>query len=90
MEVTLYLRPTGRTRVIDITKVLPDDEQWFKDHSAKISMEETGDSIIAYADVGLKCEDGEPDELIVIAPFSKPCETMMSELRAECEKALAK
>ena len=84
MNVTLYKRPDGRSEVIDVRNVLPEDEQWFADHNVKISMEDIGDTIVVYADTG-KVVDGEPDEFIEIAN-GRTCEETLSALRKQCEE----
>lgn len=84
MNVTLYKRPDGRSEVIDVRNVLPEDEQWFAEHNVKISMEDIGDTIVVYADTG-KVVDGEPDEFIEIAN-GRTCEETLSALRKQCEE----
>jgi hypothetical protein len=85
MNVTLYKRPDGRTEVIDVRNVLPEDEQWFVEHNVKVSMEDIGDTIVVYADTG-NTVDGEPDEFIEIAN-GRTCEETLSALRKQCEGA---
>lgn len=83
MKATLYKKPDGRQEVIDLTNILPEDEKWFTDIGAKISMEETGGEFVIYADIGIVTEDGEPDEAIEFAS-GRSCEQTMSSLRNQC------
>ena len=66
MKVTLYKKPNGRTEVVDVKNVYPEDEAWFAEHNAKLSMEDIGGEFVCYADVGFE-EDGEPMEAIVLS-----------------------
>jgi hypothetical protein len=88
VKVTLYKQPHGRTEVIDITKVLPDDAAYFQRHRVSISMEDIGGMFAIYADIGKETEDGEPDELIELSQ-GRSCEETLSALRRQCEEELA-
>lgn len=88
MQVTFYKRPHGRTEEINMTKIRPEDEAWFKSVGAKLSMEEVGGRYACYADVGVKDEDGEPIEAIEIAGPDDDCQDTMSKLRVQCELML--
>lgn len=87
MYVTLYKRPHGRKEVIDMTKIYPEDEQWFVEHDVKISMEDLGFDFVVYADIGLASEDGDPDEITAFAN-KRTCEETMKLVRQRCEEAL--
>jgi hypothetical protein len=87
---TIYLRPHGHRDQIMIQNIDPDDEAWFAANSVKLSMEEDGGGgVIAYADIGLVDEDGEPDEVIVFSGAMGCIETL-HKLRLECEERKAK
>ena len=88
MQVTFYKRPHGRTEEINMTKIRPEDEAWFKSVGAKLSMEDIGGGYACYADVGVKDEDGEPLEAIEIATGGQSCEDTMQKLRKQCELLL--
>ena len=88
MTVTLYIPPDGKTRDIDVREIDADDEAWFAQHSAKISMEEAGGTFICYADVGRRDEDGEPDEALEIAG-TRSCRETLHALRLQCETLLS-
>ena|GEM_PF-1859648 len=84
MEVTIYKRPHGRTEVISITNVCPDDAAYFKQQRIRISIEDVGGMFAIYADTGIKNADGEPDELIEMSK-GRSCEDTLSALRKLCE-----
>ena len=86
MNVTVYKRPDGRSEVIDCRNVYPDDAKWFDDNQVAVSMEDIGDMIAVYADVG-KEVDGEPDELIELSQ-GRTCEETLHALRKQCEEAI--
>ena len=87
MNVTLYKPPHGRKEVIDVRNVYPDDEAWFAEHKAAISMEEIGGMFAIYAHVGGFDEDGEPVEAIEISRH-RSCEDTLASLRQQCEELL--
>lgn len=88
MQVTLYERPHGHTKEINMTKIRPEDEAWFKGVGAKLSMEDIGTGYACYADVGIKDEEGEPLEALEIAGTGESCEATMQKLRRQCELML--
>lgn len=89
MKVTVYKKPDGRKIITEITNVLADDEQWFAENQAKISMEEVGGMLVCYADLGLVDQEGEPDEAIEISG-NRSCEHTLHALRQQCEHMLHK
>ena len=64
MKVCVYLKSNGRSTTVELP-LLPEEEQWFTEHEAKLSME-AGGLYALYADIGLLTKDGEPDEVIAI------------------------
>ena len=89
MKVTFYHRPNGRTEVLEITKVIEDDANWFLENGIKVSMEDdgTGNGFIIYGDTGQVDEEGEPVEVIVFS-LGRGCEKSLSELRRLCEVSI--
>ena len=65
MKVSVYLKHNGSSTTVELP-LLPEEEQWFTEHEAKLSMEESGGLYTLYADIGLLTKDGEPDEVIAI------------------------
>ena len=84
MNVTLYKQPDGRSEVINIHNVRPEDEAYFTRNGIKISMEDVGGEFAVYADIGEVTEDGDPDEVLVL-PKGRSCEETMHALRLLCE-----
>lgn len=89
MNVTFYKSPHGRTETIDMRNVYPEDETWFAENHARISMEDLGGTFVIYADVGVVDEDGEPDEAIELSA-GRSCEETLKALRSQCEAMLKK
>ena len=86
MKVTLYKKPNGRTEVIDVKNVYPEDEAWFVEHNAKLSMEDIGGMFACYADVGV-FDEGEPCEAIVVSS-GRTAEDTFHDLRVQAEEIL--
>lgn len=88
MTVTIYHSPDGRVQLFELTEINEEDQAWFVQHNAKLSFEQlmTGDNV-AYADIGLIDEEGEPIEAIEIS-FDRPCRETLAALRKQCEKML--
>ena len=86
IDITIYIKPNGRKQVIQIA-INQSDEIWFKENSANISMEDIGDQYAIYVDIGLRDEEGEPDEIILLSAHRKASECF-SILRKMCEEAI--
>ena len=86
MEVTIFMLPDGRKKVTSISNVYPDDASWFEENNVKVSIEEIGDQMAIYADIG-KVYDGEPDEILILSG-NMNCQDSLKKLRIECEKAM--
>ncbi len=86
IEAILFIPPNGQQQVIQVTQISPDDEAWFKDNNAKLSMEEIPGHTVVYADIGLVCE-GEPEEAIELSK-GRTCIETMAALRKQCEGML--
>lgn len=87
MQVTIYKRPHGRSEKVNITNVRPSDAEWFEQHHAHISIEDVGNQFAVYADIGIKTEDDEPYEVIVLSG-NKSCEETLADLRKTCTQLL--
>ena len=87
LQVTMFVRPDGRKVTETVTKILPEDANWFREHNAVISMEDLGNEMAIYADIGFEIE-GEPDEIIELS-CSRSCEETFTALRKQCEARLA-
>ena len=84
MKVTFYKAPNGAQEVLNITKIHPEDEQFFTESGVVISMEDIGGDFVVYADTGVINEEGEPEEFIEIAQ-GRSCEDVLKALRVSCE-----
>lgn len=88
MKVLLYIPPNGQTREIEVHEIDAEDEAWFIERKALLSMEEIGGTFACYADVGLRTEDGELDEAIEISG-TRSCRETLHALRLQCESLLS-
>lgn len=84
VNVTLFVPPRGERREIGITKVLPEDAQYIKEHNIKVSMEElmTGDNVVYFDDGTFINNDPDesPDEIVIISKGGKKtCEECFKE-----------
>lgn len=86
MIVTYYKLPDGRTQEIDMKNINKEDEDWFIENDVHVSLEEIGDQVVVYGDIGKETEDGEPDEIIVLSGAMN-CFQTMAKLREECQQA---
>ena len=86
LDVTLYTRPNGRTKVITVTNIYSEDADWFRSHDAKVSMEDIGEQVAIYADVGIKYDEG-LNEAIELSR-GRTCEETVAALRAQCKRLL--
>lgn len=90
MEVTLYQRPKGKKRVIDMRNLHDDDEAFFLKHDVKISLEESPTiGFIVYADYGVRDPEGGPVEAVEIS-YGRDCHTTMHALRLKVEDAISR
>ena len=79
INATLYIRPDGRTKDIEIKNILPEDADYINKNNIKVSLEKDGiGNIIVYFDYGRVDEEGEPDELIFVS-VNKSAEDIFSE-----------
>lgn len=89
LSVTMFVPPNGMELQLRVTNISPDDMAWFKAKDIKVSCEELGAMVCLYGDVGLKDEDGIPNEAIVLSN-GRTSEDTFAELRKECEKMLTR
>lgn len=89
LAVIIHKRPYGRKETILCNAIYLDDEQWFKRHNATVSLEELPvGGYAAYADIGLRSDEGEPLEAIEISGV-RDCKQTLQALRRQCERMLA-
>ena len=87
MKATVFILPHGRSEVIDLKNIRPEDEAYFTERGIEISLEELNGEMVVYADLG-ENEDGDPEELIEFS-HGRNCQDTLSALRRLCEEHLA-
>ena len=80
IKATLYIRPNGDTKEIEITNTNPEDAQWLNDNNVKVSLENAPPMLIIYADYGKTTIDGEPDEHLLVVTTDSDCVAVMARL----------
>ena len=80
IKATLYIRPNGDTKEIEITKITSEDAQWLNDNNVKVSLEEAPPMLFVYADYGKTTIDGEPDEHLMVVRADSDCVAVMARL----------
>ncbi len=75
-----YFNANGE-RLIDCHKIDYEDEQYFKQHNIKVSLEELGGDIIAY---GCHYEDKTEESEVIVFANGRSCEEVMHELVERC------
>ena len=74
---TIYIAPHGRTKVVEIANIYPEDEAFFKQHGVILSMESLANSeTVVY---GRFPHQEEEDETIVFAS-GRSCQDTLKEL----------
>lgn len=87
LDVTLYIRPHGKTKTITVQDIDAADAEWFQNHNANVSMEDMGDlEVVVYADIGI-VNQGEPEEAIELSR-GRSCEETFAALRKQCQRML--
>ena len=89
IKATVYIRPNGHTKEINITRINPEDAEWLNDNNVKVSLENAPPLLFVYADYGKTTLDGEPDEHLLVVPADSDCVAAMARLVTEL-KALKK
>jgi hypothetical protein len=76
---TLFVRPNGDRRELEMTKIRQKDADFLRKHDVKISMEDCGIFTTIWADDGRTLEDdpSTPDEITYIVHGSESCEDAM-------------
>ena len=87
MKATVFILPHGRSEVIDLKNIRPEDEAYFTERGIEISLEQLNGEMVVYADLG-ENEDGDPEELIEFS-HGRNCQDTLSALRRLCEEHLA-
>ena len=87
MKATTYFPPNGRSELIDLKNIRPEDEAYFTERGIEISLEQLNGEMVVYADLG-ENEDGDPEELIEFS-YGRNCQDTLSALRRLCEEHLA-
>ena len=86
IKATLYIRPNGATKEINITRINPEDAQWLNDNNIKVSLEEAPPMLFIYADYGKTTIDGEPDEHLLVVPADSDCVAAMARMVAQLKE----
>lgn len=88
IQCRVFIRPYGSRRDIELKNINLEDELFFKEKGALLSMESDGnDGHILYADIGRKDADGLPADIIYIAKTGETCNEAMHQLKLLTEKA---
>ena len=88
MKATVFILPHGRSEVIDLKNIRPEDEAYFTERGIHISLEQLNGEMVVYADLGKPNKDGDPEELIEFS-HGRNCQDTLSALRRLCEEHLA-
>ena len=86
IKATLYIRPNGDTKEIEIININPEDAQWLNDNNIKVSLEGAPPMLFIYADYGKTTLDGEPDEHLLVVPADSNCVAHMARLVTDLKK----
>lgn len=78
IEATVYIRPYGKTKGIEVLRIRPEDAKYINENNIKVSMEDLGEDYVIWFDYGAKTYDGEPDELTVLAE-GRNCEDTIAD-----------
>lgn len=86
IKATVYIRPNGNTKEIEITNISPEDAQWLNDNNVKVSLEDAPPMLIIYADYGKTNHDGEPVEHLMVVRADSDCVAVMARLVADLKE----
>ncbi|MHB8123799.1 MAG: hypothetical protein ACYDG4_16815 [Desulfuromonadaceae bacterium] len=84
MTITAHFYDQSGSRPITVFNIDPQDSDFIQRNKVKVSLEELGGSIIAYA---RPISEPEENEIIYIQKDDEECEMVMSELVRECRIA---
>ena len=88
LTVRFYVRPNGRMREIEMSKIDKEDIYFFQKHDIMVSMEElTIGDIVVY---GCPRDDLSEESEVMVFAGKRDCRETMKALRQECEKAFLK
>lgn len=87
LTVTLYKRPNGRSEEIFITKINPEQVQYFISNNIAVSMEDCGSFFAIYATEPNPVDEEDPLELTLLVKDGETCYTAMERLQLLCEEA---
>jgi hypothetical protein len=77
-----YFNHTGE-HILDITKILPEDADYFEQNNIKVSMEELRGEIIVY---GCPYSDESEESEVIVFAEGRSCEETMAELAKTCKE----
>ena len=86
IKATLYIRPNGNTKEIEVININPEDAKWLNDNNVKVSLEGAPPMLVIYADYGKTTLDGEPDEHLLVVPADSDCVVVMARLVADLKE----
>lgn len=78
IKCTVFIRPNGKKTESVINNISQEDADYINQNNIKVSMEDIGTDYCVWLDDGLKNEDDDPDEIIVLAQ-GRSCEATMAE-----------
>lgn len=78
IKCTVFIRPNGKKEESVVNNITQEDADYINQNDIKVSMEDIGYDYCIWLDDGLKNEDGEPDEIIVLAN-ERSCEATITE-----------
>lgn len=77
IQVRNFVRPNGKSHMVTVPKVYPEDAKYINENKIQVSMEDIGSDFCVWFDDG-HVQDGEPDEIIVLAQ-GRTCEETLKE-----------
>lgn len=91
LQATLYIRPNGDSRTIEISEIEAEDEQYLKDNNVVVSLEEVPPNQVAVYGrftklYGVMNEEAKQVEAFVLVPLSKGGKYGMSKLVEEIKR----
>jgi hypothetical protein len=85
LSVTLYERPDGRSRQVEMRNIEPEDIHFFESNRLKVSIEElTTGELVVYA---CPYNDYSEESEVMVLSGSRSCKETMKDLRTYCEEA---
>lgn len=79
IQVRNFVRPNGKSHMVTVPKVYPEDAKYINENKIQVSMEDIGTDFCVWFDDGTKLlYSDEPDEIIVLAQ-GRTCEETLKE-----------